>query len=111
MFTPKLWSAYEGVLNDEPRTTNMLEGWHRRFSTLASRHHPNIYDFIGCLRSDQARTETVLSKSLMGESPSGMRKSEKAKTQRLKNIVEKFDERESLEYLKGITYNITYNVV
>ena len=89
----------------------MLEGWHRRFSTLVSRHHPNIYDFIGCLRSEQARTETVLGKLLMEEVSSGMRKSEKAKTQRLKNIVEKLEEREPLEYLKGIAYNIKYNVV
>ena len=37
--------VYERVLNDEPRTTNMLEGWHRRFSTVLTKHHPNIYDF------------------------------------------------------------------
>ena len=51
-FAPRLWSVYERVLNDEPRTTNMLEGWHRRFSTVVAKHHPNIYDFIGCLRAE-----------------------------------------------------------
>ena len=110
-FAPKLWSVYERVLNDEPRTTNILEGWHRRFGTLVARHHPNIYDFIGCLRSEQARTDTVISKLLMGEPPAKMRKVEKAKTLRLMNIVARFEEREPIEYLRGIAYNVKYNVI
>ena len=44
----------------------MLEKWHRRFSTAVPKHHPNIYDFISCLRAEQARTETVISKLVMG---------------------------------------------
>ena len=68
-FAPRLWSVYERVLNDEPQTTNMLEGWHRRFSTVVAKHHPNIYDFIGCLRAEQARKEMVVSKLIIGETP------------------------------------------
>ena len=92
-FAFKFWSVYERVLNDEPRTPNMLESWHRRFGTLVEEHHPNIYDFIGCLRSEQARTDTVISKLLMGDAPAGRRKAEKAKTLRLRNIVIKFKDR------------------
>ena len=47
----------------------MLEGWHKRFSTVVAKHHPNIYDFIGCLRAEQARTETVIGNLVMGEAP------------------------------------------
>ena len=57
-FPPRLWSVYERVLDDEPMTTNVLEGWHRRFRSIVAKHHPNIYDFIGCLRSENSRTET-----------------------------------------------------
>ena len=87
-FAPRLWSVYERVLNDEPRTTNMLERWHRRFSTVVTKHHPNIYDFIGRLRTEQARTDMVVSKLIMGETPKAPRKMEKAKTDRIKKIVE-----------------------
>ena len=73
-FSPKQWSVYERVLNDEPRTTNMLEGWHRRFSTVVAKYYPNIYDFISCFRGEQARTETVISKLLMGEVPKATKK-------------------------------------
>ena len=99
------------VLNDEPRTTNVLEGWHRRFGTLLARYHPNIYDFIGCLRPEHARTDNVLSKLLMGNAPEGMRKCERNKTQRLKNVVAKFAERQPMEYLRGLELNIKHNVV
>ena len=51
-FSPKLQSVYERVLNDVPRATNLLEGWHRSFSTIVAKHHPNIYDFISCLRAE-----------------------------------------------------------
>ena len=36
-FSPTMWSVYERVLNDEPRTTNMLERWHRRIGTVIAR--------------------------------------------------------------------------
>ena len=41
-FSPKLWSVHDRVLNNEPRTTNTLEGWYRRFRSIVVKHHPNI---------------------------------------------------------------------
>ena len=89
----------------------MLEGWHRRFSTVVAKHHPNIYDFIGCLTAEQARTEMVVIKLIMGETPKALRKMEKAKTDRIKKIVEQFHERDVQEYLRGLAYNIKYTVI
>ena len=110
IFPAKLWSVYDRVLNDEPRTTNMLEGWHRRFSTVVAKHHPNIYYFIGCLRAEQARTETVISKLVMGEAPRKIRKIKKEKNVRIKKIVQDFQDREMNDYLRDLAYNIKYNV-
>ena len=33
-FPPSIWSVYERTLGSEPRTTNFLEGWHRRISSI-----------------------------------------------------------------------------
>ena len=110
IFPPKLWSMYDRVLHDEPRTTNLLEGWHRRFSTVVAKHHPNIYEFIGCLRAEQARSETVISKMVMGEAPRKIRKIEKEKNVRIKKIVQEFQDREMNDNLRGLAYNIKYNV-
>ena len=108
-FQPKLWCVYERVLNDEPRTTNMLEGWHRRFGIIVAKHHPNIYDFIGCLRSEQSRTETLVSKLIMGEEPKDMKHEIKVKNKRIKKIVQQFGERDPIAYLKGLAYNIRHH--
>ena len=75
-----------------------------------AKHHQNIYDFIGCLRAEQARTETVISKLVMGEAPRKIRKIEKEKNVRIKKIVQEFQDREMNDYLKGLAYNIKYNV-
>ena len=64
----------------------MLEGWHRRFSTVVAKHHPNIYDFISCLRAEQTRTETDISKLDMGEVPKAPGMMEKSKNERIKNV-------------------------
>ena len=45
-------------------------------------YHPNICDFIGCLRLEQARNDAKIGKLLMGDAPTGMRKVEKSKTKR-----------------------------
>lgn len=106
-FPPKLWSVYERVLTDEPRTTNKLEGWHRRFSMIVAKHHPNIYDFIGCLRSEQSKIETQITKLLMGNLPK-QKKESVDKNKRIKTIVEKFSERDAMDYLKGLAFNVKY---
>ena len=72
----------------------MLEGWHRRFSSIVAKHHPNIYNFLGCLRSEQSRTETVITKLLIGVGQRRTRKASQAKNQRIKNIVEQFADRD-----------------
>ena len=41
---------YERTIADEPRTNNILEGWHRRFNTIVAKHHPNIYGFLERLK-------------------------------------------------------------
>ena len=109
-FSPKLWCVYDRVVNDQPRTTNKLEGWHRRFSTIVGNPHPNIFDVIGCVREEQSRTESVLAKLLMGEAPQAVKKASKKKDARVKRIVQKFYERNPLEYLEGLAYNIKYKV-
>ena len=106
---PKTVVCLWKVLNDEPRTTNKLEGWHRRFSTVVAKHHPYLYDFISCLRAEQARSETVISKIFMCEVPEATRKMERSKNERIKKA-EQFQQREMDEYLRDLPYNIKYNV-
>ena len=63
-----------------------------------------------CLIAEHARTETVISKLVMGEDPSKIRKIEKEKNVKIKKIVQEFQDREMNDYLRGLAYNIKYNV-
>ena len=50
MFPPQYWSVYQRVLDGEPRTNNLIEGWHRRFQVIVNKSHPNIHEFMKRLK-------------------------------------------------------------
>lgn len=52
-FPPAMWSVYERTLENEPRTTNFLEGWHRRIQSILGHAHPNIWKFLQFLQGEQ----------------------------------------------------------
>ena len=76
-----------------------------------AKYHLNIYNFIRCLRAEQARTETVISKLVMGEASKKMRKIENEDNVRIKKIVQEFQDREINDYLGGLAYNIKYSLI
>ena len=66
---PHLWNVYERTIAEEPRTNNILEGWHRRFNTIVAKHHPNIYEFLERLKGEQAHTDTLVVQLIAGQQP------------------------------------------
>lgn len=49
VFPVRFWDISQRIMNNIPRTTNSLEGWHRGFNNLASIRNPNISRFINLL--------------------------------------------------------------
>lgn len=45
-----------------PRTSNLVEGWHRRFHLLMKGERPPIWRFIMVIRKEQLHTENSLSR-------------------------------------------------
>ena len=112
-FPPSIWSVYERTLGSEPRTTNFLEGWHRRISSILGQAHPNIWKFLEFLKGEQSNTELRKQTLLRGESLS--KKSSKAvsREKRLQKIVSEFQMRTNnghscMDYLEGLAHNVTY---
>ena len=65
------------------------------FATVGNLHHHGraetwYGDGTFSVRAEQVRTETVLSKLVMGEAPRKIRKIEKEKNVRIKKIVQEF---------------------
>uniref|UniRef100_T1JFK1 non-specific serine/threonine protein kinase n=1 Tax=Strigamia maritima TaxID=126957 RepID=T1JFK1_STRMM len=56
-FSLSLWNCYTAVENDLPKTNNLVEGWHRAFSSSIGAQHPTIWKFINGLKHQQGLSE------------------------------------------------------
>ena len=54
-FEHSLWNVYDRVVNNLPRTTNALEGWHNAFARSVGHAHASIWKFIETLKKEHAR--------------------------------------------------------
>ena len=106
--SPLVWSVYERTLRDEPRTTNFLEGWHRRFQKVVSKHHPDIYEFIRHLKGEQSNTEAGIQRLIAGAKPKTARRRVILGNTRIRSIVQAYHQRSLNDYLRGLAMNIKY---
>ena len=105
MFPPQLWNVYDRVLNDQDRTNNHAEAAHRRLQVELDMDHPSIWRFIDGLRRVQKGRDVVYEAYVAGApAPAKRRKYQKANDRILK-LVSTFDDREILEYLRGLAHN------
>ena len=105
--------VYERALGSEPRTTNFLEGWHRRISSILGQAHPNIWKFLEFLKGEQSDTELRKQALLRGESLSKNSSKAVSREKRLQKIVSEFQMRTNnkhtcMDYLEGLVHNVTY---
>lgn len=55
-FPIELWNVYNNVINDEPRTNNSLESWHKQFASDIH-SHPDINKLLNKFREEQKSME------------------------------------------------------
>lgn len=60
-FPISLWNCHDLVLNEDPRTNNKIEGWHRGFSSKINRSHATIWKFLNTIQLEQSLTENKIS--------------------------------------------------
>lgn len=107
-FKPAVWSVYERTINDEPRTTNLVEGWHNRFQNIVSKHHPNVYEFIKHLKGEQSHTEKGIERLISGTNAKVVKRKVQSANRRIRNILETFESRSLADFLRGLAMNIKY---
>jgi hypothetical protein len=108
LFPATLWSVYERTSSSEPRTTNKLEGWHRRFAQIIGKSHPNVFEFISRLKEEQSHTEFKIEQYMAGVQPPSSRSSVVKNNKRLLKVVTNIESMSVPEYLRGVAHNITY---
>ena len=69
LFPVDLWNIFHLVPRGLPRTTNLVEAWHRGYLTTCGCHHPTIWKFIKALKTEQANVELKHVRYICGEDP------------------------------------------
>ena len=57
------WNVF---MEDEPRTNNNLEGWHKKVKKIAGKSHLNIFEMVELFKLEQASTEVALRQLMAG---------------------------------------------
>lgn len=67
LYHPNLWSNFKPVMEGIPRSTNILEALHRRWTLLVGTHHLGINRLVDELRKEQHETEGKILCILKGD--------------------------------------------
>ena len=59
-FEHELWSVYDRVVNNLPRTTNAVVGWHKAFARSDGQSHADIWTFIDMLKKEHVHVHLTI---------------------------------------------------
>jgi len=106
LFPKILWNMHDMIINDLPKTTNNIEGWHNAFSSIVGSSHPNIWKFISCLKKSQSLTEGRMAHLSAGYKKQRPKKY-KELAERLQYLALEFDSSDDiLTFLKNVALNL-----
>ncbi|KAL3861398.1 hypothetical protein ACJMK2_007433 [Sinanodonta woodiana] len=83
-----MWSCYDTINDDSPKTNISCDGWHRSFSELIGRNHPTKWKFITVLQMEQGLNE--------------------AKIEQYFASVETYKEIDLMDYLRELSHNLSF---
>ena len=108
VFPMHLWNMYNRTKEELPRTNNSLEGWHRGFLYSVGCCHPNIWKFLKCLQKEQALQHVHMTQYSAGFDKQQSRKKYLDVSKRIITVVNDYANRSTIEYLRGIAYNLNF---
>ena len=107
LFPLHIWNVYERCMNDEDRTNNHAEAAHRRLQNELGMQHPTIWKFIDSLKTVQRGRDLHYEQLIAGQTPPIKLKKFREADARIKSVVPQFENRNILEYLRGIAHNFS----
>ena len=100
-FNVEFWNHYSTIIVDPeyPRTSNMVEGFHRGFKTRVNRPRPTVQEYFRAIREQQVTTDYHIDRLAVGLTPS---KKRKTRNQELYAICLDFSDYSILDYMFAI---------
>jgi len=107
-FAHSVWSVYHRCINELPRTTNIVEGWHNKMHIVAGCDHPNFWKFVTIIQNEQDGAHRTMEQIVAGEKPATRRKIYINLNKRLLTLVLKYSigSYEVMDYINGIAHNM-----
>jgi len=105
VFSLHIWNMYDRTVQELPRTNNNIEGWHRGFQSAIGGCHPNIWKFLDALKKHQALQQVAMTQIMAGDKIVQRRKYRDC-ARRILHIVENYNNRHVIDYLRGLAYNV-----
>lgn len=87
LFSRTSWNHFD---TDGHRTTNHLEGWHHKLNRLTMKAHPNVFELIAVLQTEQAANEVKILQLEGGSAPVAKRRKYRNIDQRLTTLKDRF---------------------
>ena len=104
LFPLDLWNMHLRTIEDEDRTNNQIEGFHRGFQYLIGAQVPNVFRFIEVLGKQQMLRETEVQQLFGGHNPPPKMKKYQCFDERIKSILINIGEITNCQALKGISF-------
>ena len=110
LFAPDQWSQFRRTLEGVARTTNNVEGWHRRFSGRIGCSHPNVFTFLRSIRSEEDHWRTEVEKLVAGAEGARRRTQWQLLSDRLLRLAERRRDGEIgiADYVRGVAHNFNF---
>ena len=107
LFQIKFWNVNERTKNNEHRTNNQVEGWHRRFQSVLACGNPGFFTCVKALKKEQVNTMDKVNRLQAGFAVQKKKSKYVELNKRLKKIVDEREERTVMEFLRAIARNYT----
>lgn len=107
LFPIKFWNVNERTKNNEHRTNNQVEGWHRRFQSVLACGNPGFFTCVKALKKEQVNTMDKVNRLQAGFAVQKKKSKYVELNKRLKKIVDEREERTVMEFLRAIARNYT----
>lgn len=106
LFPPQVWSVADLIDAGQPRNTNHVEAWHRRFKSVVGVSHPGVFRLIDALRREQKETELAAQALLRGQAPPPPSRARQKREEALLKLVEQRPTMTVHNFLKGVAHHL-----
>ena len=106
-FPPSMWNVSESFNNNFPTTTNHVEAWHRRLTTLLVIDHPAFFTCLHKIREEQRHTEVQIMRAETGFRRQRQRRSMTEHSRRLTTLMADLSSgrKDVAAFLRGVSHS------